>query len=53
MINFFNMFVTIPYCKKAANEIIEGLKTERLIKRQQEDNEKRYKHEIKRFLENK
>jgi hypothetical protein len=53
MINFFNVFVVIPYCKKANDETMENLKKAREIKKQQEDNEKRYKHEIKRFLENK
>lgn len=53
MINFFNVFVVIPYCKKVNDEIMENLKKVREIKKQQEDIEKRYKHEIKRFLENK
>lgn len=53
MINFFNVFVIIPYFKKVTDETMENLKKVREIKKQQEDNEKRYKYEIKRFLENK
>lgn len=52
MLGMVNMLIVIPHLKKAANEITECLKIERQIKKQQEDNEKRYKYEIKRFLEN-
>lgn len=53
MLGMFNMLVIFPYFKKAANETMEILKTENLIRKQQADIKKKHSNEIKRLLEKK